>query len=135
MATPAKPGSGPQSDWARKIRRFLIALLITPVILFSLYTIIVLKWNYADGERTGYLQKLSRKGWICKTYEGELAMTTVPGTAPIIWEFSVWDEAVAKKMTSLLGKRIVVHYREYRNIPTDCFGATDYFVDGVTPAD
>lgn len=132
---PALPNSGRESDWRGKIRRFLIALLVTPVILFVLYVAIVLNWNYADGDRSGFLQKFSRKGWICKTYEGELAMTTVPGTAPVIWEFSVWDEAVAKKMNGLLGKRVILHYREYRNIPTDCFGATDYFVDGVTPAE
>lgn len=132
---PGLPNSGRGGDWTHKIKRFLIALLVTPVILSVLYSVIVLNWNYADGERSGYLQKFSRKGWICKTYEGELAMTTVPGTAPVIWEFSVWDEGVAKKMNGLLGKRVIVHYREYRNIPTDCFGATDYFVDGVTPAD
>ena len=117
------------------MRRLLIGLLITPIILFVLYVWITLHWSYSDGERAGYLQKFSRKGWICKTYEGELAMSTVPGTAPVIWEFSVWDDAVAKKMNSLPGKKVVVHYREFRNIPTNCFGATDYFVDGVQIAE
>jgi hypothetical protein len=113
----------------------LIGLLVTPIILFVVYLVITLNWAYSDGERAGYLQKFSRKGWICKTYEGELAMTTVPGTAPVIWEFSVWDEAVAKKMGGLLGKKVILHYKEYRNVPTDCFGATDYFVDGITIAE
>ncbi|HEY3197041.1 MAG TPA: hypothetical protein VGJ57_03415 [Nitrospirales bacterium] len=62
-------------------------------------------------------------------------MTTVPGTAPVIWEFSVRDDAVAEKIAGLLGKKVIVHYHEYRNIPTNCFGATDYFVDGVHVAE
>jgi hypothetical protein len=117
------------------VKRFLIWLLITPFILFAAYLLMTLTWSYSDGERAGYLQKFSRKGWICKTYEGELAMTTVPGTAPVIWEFSVWDDAAAKKIAGLLGKKVILHYREYRNVPTDCFGATDYFVDGVQVAE
>ncbi|NUO03219.1 MAG: histidine kinase, partial [Saprospiraceae bacterium] len=80
---------------------------------------------------SGYLQKFSRKGWVCKTQEGELAMTTVPGVAPVLWNFSVWDEAVAKKLDGQMGKRVVLHYKEYRYIPTTCFGETTYFVDRV----
>jgi hypothetical protein len=122
-------------DWRRSVKRFLIGLLIAPIILFLLFLWITLNWSYSEGDRSGYLQKFSRKGWICKTYEGELAMTTVPGTAPVIWEFSVWDDAVAKKMADLPGKKVVVHYREFRNVPTNCFGATDYFVDGIQVAE
>ena len=85
--------------------------------------------NYSDGDRTGYLQKLSRKGWVCKTYEGELAMTTVPGVAPVLWNFSVWDDDVAKKLDGQMGKRVVLHYREFRYVPTTCFGETSYFID------
>jgi hypothetical protein len=122
-------------DWRQSVKRFLIGLLITPIILFLLFLWITLNWSYSEGDRSGYLQKFSRKGWICKSYEGELAMTTVPGTAPVIWEFSVWDDAVAQKMADLLGKKVVVHYREFRNVPTNCFGATDYFVDGIQVAE
>ena len=85
--------------------------------------------SYSDGDRVGYLQKLSRKGWLCKTHEGELAMTTVPGVAPTIWNFSVWDDDVAKKLDGQMGKRVVLHYRELRFVPTTCFGDTHYFVD------
>ena len=126
--------SRPSPSWQRATRRFLIGLLLTPIVLFLVYLWLTLHWSYSDGDRAGYLQKFSRKGWICRTYEGELAMSTVPGTAPVIWEFSVWDKAVAEKMAGLLGKKLVLHYREYRNIPTHCFGATDYFVDDVNIA-
>ena len=70
-----------------------------------------------------------RKGWLCKTYEGELAMTTVPGVAPTLWTFSVWDDDVATTLDGQLGKRVVLHYRELRFVPTTCFGETNYFVD------
>jgi len=36
--------------------------------------VITLQVVYSDGERVGYIQKISRKGWVCKTWEGELAM-------------------------------------------------------------
>jgi hypothetical protein len=95
------------------------------------YLLIVFNWSYSDGNRAGYLQKVSKKGWVCKTYEGELALTTVPGVAPMLWNFSVSDEAVGKQLSSVLGKRLVLHYKEFRYIPTTCFGDTTYFVDRV----
>lgn len=125
--TPDRPPSA-VGHW---LKRFLLFLIVTPIVLTALYLAVALNWSYSEGERAGYLQKLSRKGWICKTYEGELAMSSVPGLAPTMWNFSVRDEAVAKKINAQLGKKIVLHYREYRNLPTDCFGETDYFVDAV----
>jgi hypothetical protein len=118
-------------DWRRGTRRVAWAVFLTPIVLFLLYIAIVLNWSFSDGDRVGYLQKFSHKGWLCKTYEGELAMTTVPGLAPVLWDFSVWDSAIAEQINTMLGKRVVLHYREYRGIPTDCFGTTDYFVDSV----
>ena len=118
-------------EWRRGARRVAWAVFLTPIVLALGYLLVVLNWSFSDGDRVGYLQKFSHKGWLCKTYEGELAMTTVPGLAPVLWTFSVWDTSVAQKMTGMLGKRVVLHYREYRGIPTDCFGSTDYFVDRV----
>jgi hypothetical protein len=123
-----------EAGWGRPVKRVLIALIVSPIVLAVAYLAFVLNWSFSDGDRVGYLQKFSRKGWLCKTYEGELAMTTVPGLAPVIWNFSVWDEAVAKNVNGYLGKKVVMHYREYRGIPTDCFGSTDYFVDRVEQA-
>ena len=95
------------------------------------YLLVAFTYSYSDGNRAGYMQKFSKKGWICKTYEGELAMTTVPGVAPVLWSFSVWDERVADDLARVMGKRIILHYKEYRYLPTTCFGETDYFVDRV----
>jgi hypothetical protein len=93
--------------------------------------LVAFNYSYSDGSRAGYIQKFSHKGWICKTNEGELAMTTVPGVAPILWNFSVWEGKVATQLAQVMGKRLVLHYKEYRYLPTTCFGETAYFVDRV----
>jgi hypothetical protein len=121
-------------DFRRGTRRLAWAIFLVPIVLIIVYLLLVLNWSFSDGDRVGYLQKFSHKGWLCKSYEGELAMTTVPGVAPMIWSFSVWDKTVADRINLLLGKKVVLHYREFRGIPTDCFGSTDYFVDDVQEA-
>lgn len=121
-------------DFRRGTRRLAWAIFLVPIVLIVLYLLLVLNWSFSDGDRVGYLQKFSHRGWLCKSYEGELAMTTVPGVAPMIWTFSVWDKTVAEQINALLGKKVILHYREFRGIPTDCFGSTDYFVDGVIEA-
>jgi hypothetical protein len=134
-AIPPKP-DGP-GFWRSLFKKLLLALILTPIVLGALYLAVVLNWSYSDGDRTGHLQKFSRKGWLCKTYEGELAMTTVPGVAPVIWPFSVrmWDDRLPAQINKLMGERVVLHYSEFRNIPTNCFGETSYFVDSVKAAD
>ena len=122
-----RPNTAHRTGWIKWIA--LVALL--PALLFAAYLAFVLNWSYSDGERAGYLQKFSRKGWICKTYEGELAMTTVPGVAPVLWNFTVRDPAVAAQINAVLGKRIALHYEEHRGIPTRCYGETNHFVDRV----
>jgi hypothetical protein len=123
------------TDAVKGKRRWgLIALgvLVIPVLLFSIYAGAALNWAYSEGERAGVLQKFSHKGWVCKTWEGEIAMTTVPGVAPVMWNFTVRDDQVAKQMSSAVGQRVVLHYQEHRGVPTNCFGETAYFVDSVT---
>jgi hypothetical protein len=115
-------------------RRWLLiafAAVVVPVLLFSIYVGMALSWSYSEGDRAGILQKFSRKGWVCKTWEGELAMTTVPGVAPVMWNFTVRDEAVAKQVAAGLGRRVVLQYAEHRGVPTTCFGETAYYVDSV----
>jgi hypothetical protein len=114
-------------------RAWLIALgaLVVLFVLFSLYLGLAFAWSYSDGQRAGILQKFSRRGWLCKTYEGELAMSIVPGVTPTIWEFSVRDAAVVDRLKSAIGGRVALHYTEHRGIPTTCFGQTNYFVDSV----
>src|SRR5512139_2012320 len=114
-------------------------LFLVIVLLFFFigagYLIVAFNYSYSNGSRAGYIQKFSHKGWICKTYEGELAMTTVPGVAPILWDFSVRDANVASQLSQAMGKRLVLHYKEFRYLPTTCFGETAYFVDRVDITD
>jgi len=108
-------------------------ILTLAVILggFVLYIFAALHITYSEGDRSGLLQKFSRKGWVCKTWEGELALSYLPGVAPVLWYFSVRDEATAMKVNEGLGKKVVLHYSEHHGLPTDCFGETANFVDGM----
>jgi hypothetical protein len=115
----------------RRLWPIALAVVVIPFVLFSLYVGFMLSWNYSEGERAGVLQKFSHKGWVCKTDEGELAMSTVPGVAPVIWEFSARDKNVVPQLRAAIGKRVVVHYTEHLGVPTTCFGQTAYFVDSV----
>src|SRR3954447_26876095 len=110
----------------RRFRLWLIlaAILIVPALLFTLYVGSIFAISYSEGERAGVLQKFSRRGWVCKTYEGELAMSIVPGVTPTIWDFSVRDVAVVPRLNAAMGKRVTLHYSEHPGIPTSCFGHT-----------
>jgi hypothetical protein len=110
-------------------------LLLVLLLVSGLYLWAVLSWPYSEGERAGILQKFSSKGWLCKTHEGELAISIVPGVTPVIWNFSVRDTSLSPQINAALGKRVVLHYREHRGLPTNCFGETSYFVTGVRVVD
>jgi hypothetical protein len=93
---------------------------------------VVLSWNYSTGERAGWVQKFSKKGWLCKTWEGEMAMVSMPGSTTEKFFFTVWDEAVAAQINKSMGKRVSLHYDEKVGLPTSCFGETRHYVTGVT---
>lgn len=105
--------------------------LLAPIGLFVAYTWLVLNWSYSSGERAGYVQKFSNKGWVCKTWEGELAMVSMPGTMSEKFYFTVHNEAVATKINQSLGKKVTLSYEQHVGIPTSCFGDTAYFVGDV----
>jgi hypothetical protein len=105
--------------------------VVVPIVLFALWSWFALSYTYSSGDRAGYVQKFSSKGWVCKTWEGELSMVNIPGAAQERWAFSVRDDSVAKQITSNMGNRVSLTYEEKRGIPTTCFGETDYFVTGV----
>jgi hypothetical protein len=108
-----------------------ILLLLVLIGGFALYVWIALSYNYSAGERAGYVQKFSSKGWICKTWEGELAMVNLPGAMPQIFQFSVRDDAVAERINQTLGQRVSLKYEQHVGVPTSCFGETQHFVTGV----
>ena len=111
----------------------LLFVLIALTVLGALYGVVVWKWSYSDGERAGVVQKFSRKGWICKTWEGELNMVVLPGALPEKFFFTVWDEGVASAINRNVGKRVALHYTEKVGLPTSCFGDTRYYISKVAP--
>jgi hypothetical protein len=115
--------------------RIVLILLLLVIGGAALWTWLTLAWAYSDGERAGVLQKFSRKGWLCKTQEGELAQYVVAGVSPQIWLFSVRDKAVAAQLDKAVGERVQLHYTEHPGVPTACFADTRYFVDRVTIRD
>jgi hypothetical protein len=124
----------------RRRRRWLwitlLSVVLVPVALLALWVTIALNYSYSKGDRTGYVQKFSHKGWICKTWEGELAMTTVPGTAPQLFEFSVRDDSVARAIEEIMRTRdgrVSLSYQQHKGVPTSCFGETDYYVVEARP--
>jgi hypothetical protein len=114
-----------------KIIASLLGFVLFLGLLAAGWVWFTLHWSYSDGERTGYVQKLSRKGWICKTWEGEIAMVTMPGAIPEKFEFTVRDEAIAEKINAAAGHRVALHYQQHKFIPSTCFGETEYFIDGI----
>jgi hypothetical protein len=92
------------------------------------YTYGALHWTYSSGERVGYVQKLSKKGWLCKTWEGELTMAPIPGAIPEKFFFTVRDDALAQQMNQSLGKRVALSYEQHKGVPTACFGETEFFI-------
>ena len=115
----------------RWILILVFALVVLPIAGFALWTWAALSYPYSSGERAGFVQKISHKGWVCKTWEGELAMTTQPGAVPQIFPFSVRDETIAKQISAAAGQRVTLTYEQHRGVPTDCFGETEYFVTAV----
>ena len=109
----------------------LIGLVVVAVLL-ALYFWVVSSWSYSSGERAGWIQKFSRKGWFCKTWEGEMAMVSMPGAATEIFAFTVWKNSVAEEINKLMGRRVALHYEQKVGLPTSCFGDTRYFVTKVT---
>lgn len=118
----------------KRITLTLFSLLAAAVLIFLAYAWTTLHFSYSEGERAGYLQKFSKRGWICKTWEGELLLTSMPGAIPDKFEFSVRDEGVAKQLMAATGKRVLLSYVQHKGVPTACFGETEYYAEKVQVA-
>jgi hypothetical protein len=112
--------------------KFLFWTLAVLILAPLAYFVFVFNWSYADGERAGWVQKFSNKGWLCKTWEGEMAIVSLPGSTPEKFYFTVWDDAVAGELNKVMGQRVSLHYEEKVGLPTSCFGETRHYVTRVT---
>jgi hypothetical protein len=108
-------------------------VIAAPVIVFVLWATIALHFTYARGERAGYLQKISKRGWLCKTWEGELQLAAIPGSMPEKFVFSTRSDSIADLLNKYNGERVVLEYQQHKGVPTSCFGDTEYFIVGVRP--
>lgn len=141
MATSPPPSSSPSPlpvASPRRPRRFrrwailiLFIILVVPALGVAGWTWLTLHVSYSTGERVGYIQKISKKGWMCKTWEGELAMVNIPGTTPQMFEFSVSDEKIARQIMDAPGQRVALSYSQHKGVPTNCFGDTEYYITAV----
>lgn len=116
---------------SKRAKWIITAIVVVPILVFAIYTWSALTFTYSKGERAGYVQKFSKKGWVCKTWEGELAMVSMPGTMSEKFLFTVRDDKVADYINTSLGKRVALSYQQHVGIPTSCFGETEYFVTAV----
>ena len=125
--TPA-PKKGGKGKW---ITTAILFLVVIPLALIALWVTLALNYSYSNGERAGFVQKLSKRGWVCKTWEGEMALANGPNVVPEIFRFTVRDDAVAAEINASLGRQVKLDYEQHKFLPTDCFGETEYFVKKV----
>jgi hypothetical protein len=136
---PEEPGSeGPEAIEPRRgffrrhwLKSAIAFVVLLPALVFTIWAGIALSWSYSEGNRVGYVQKLSRRGWLCKTWEGELQLSNIPGSAPVLFQFTVRSDSIAKVIEDAGGKQIQLFYEQHVGVPSDCFGDTEYFVVGV----
>ena len=126
MAVPET--QAPKGSFLRSVRRAIVTFLLLGAVVLAVYTWGAWKFTYSEGERAGYVQKFSKKGWLCKTWEGELAMANLPGAMPEVFGFTVHDASVAEQLNQQMGERVSIHYEQHLGLPTSCFGETSYFV-------
>jgi len=127
----ATPTTKHSRRWLRRLKWTLVLAPIFAALMLAAYVWLALRFSYSTGERAGYVQKFSRKGWLCKTWEGQLAMANLPGAMPELFAFTVRDDAVAARINAAMGQRVALSYEQHVGLPTSCFGETDYFVTDV----
>ena len=131
MTEPTPAEAPRRTRWWHHWKMLLTGIVLAPVLVLALYTWAALSFSYSTGDRAGTLQKFSHRGWICKTWEGELMQPTAPGVAPTIWYFTVRNDSVAQIVNGGLGRHVALHYEEHKGVPFSCFGGTRYFVTGM----
>ncbi len=127
------PPNTPSPKRANWFLRIFLFLMIAPPLGMAAWIWLCFQFVYSSGERVGFMQKLSHRGWICKTHEGQLAMVNLPGQPAELFAFTVRDDRVARDLDKYAGKRVRIYYEQHRGLPTDCFGDTQYFVKRVQP--
>jgi hypothetical protein len=128
---PPPSSAPPARKKHHRVRAIILVIVLIPAVVIALWIWVAMGYTYASGDRAGYVQKISKKGWLCKTWEGELAMANLPGTMPQIFTFTVRSDSIANVLEQMIGKQVSVTYEQHRGLPTSCFGETEYFISRV----
>ncbi len=132
--SPVSPVKKPTHPVKHFFRRLLLFFMLISIITVTI-TFLYFNFTYSEGNRAGMLIKFSTKGFVFKTYEGELNVGSVnPGVGSSVanntWSFSVKDKKLADQLSIMEGKMVRLHYKEkIKNLPWQ--GETKYFVDKV----
>jgi len=126
-----KIGGKKMGEGKSKMILWVTVSMLAVIAICAGYTWVALNWSFSTGERAGFVQKFSKKGWVCKTWEGELLMSPIPGTVPEKFLFSVRDDRVAQQLNNSMGKKINLHYEQHKGVPGTCFAETEYFVTAI----
>ncbi len=116
---------------------FFVKLIIVLLLAGGVFFWWKFYYTYSDGYRAGILQKLSHKGNVFKTYEGELIMSSITSTlnVPVASEkfyFSVANDSLARAMMNFEGKTMRLHYEQKKGkLPWR--GESVYVVDAAEP--
>lgn len=120
--------------WRGWLLKLVLIVIVIPALLFALWVIAALNYTYASGERSGFVEKLAKRGWLCSTWEGQLATATLPGAAPTMFNFTVRNDSLANVIERSMGQRVALSYAQHRGVPGSCFGETEYYITSVRPA-
>ena len=124
-----------KKSFKSRFKRFILKIVFG-VFVLCLLLIWACSWTYSEGTRAGQLIKITKKGIVFKTNEGELNMgglrvgSTNDGLEGNLWQFSVLDEDVLNQLEEAEGRRVKLGYKErFRSMPWQ--GDTNYFVVSV----
>jgi hypothetical protein len=115
----------------RPLLTILALLIVLPFTAFTVWTAIALNYSYSSDRRAGILQKISKRGWVCKTWEGELQLNAQPGAVPERFAFTVRGDSMAAELNRLAGQHVVLDYQQHVGVPGSCFGDTQYYITGA----
>lgn len=122
----------PRQSFKRKHwgKLLLISIAMLPVLVFAVWSIVTLNWTYSEGPRPGYVQKIARKGFVCKTWEG-IMYPELAGFRADSFQFTVRNDSIAHLLQNMIGKHVSLEYQQHIGVPTSCFGDSQYFIVGV----
>jgi hypothetical protein len=135
-------GASPQPERKPRKRRLWlkvgVPLVAVVIVGCALWVWVTLGFVYSSTQHTGYVENLSQRGWLCKTWEGELALTPTPALADTgktsNFRFTIRNDSVARALQLAAGQKVTLSIDEHRGVPTSCFGETENFVRGFRPA-